>query len=122
MRSTSKGRVNQRGPDAQKVAQAVTGFSTSLMNDLGNYGARKVARTQLQGFTISTAFTSDEGFETAVLDKNGAHPVERYDDKHDAIAGHDRWTAMIEDGQRAITKLGGWGVVGDQEIKLEPRP
>lgn len=87
----------------------------------GNYEDRKVARDELDnGLIVSTADTSDEGFETAILDKNGTHPVERYKTKNGAINGHKRWVEFAKDGVgKEVTKLGWLGVVEPETITLE---
>lgn len=95
----------------------------SFLNDIGNYEDRKVARhTSASGIEVSTAFTSDEGYETALIDANGTHPVERYEYLELAKAGHDRWLAFADtaDGE-AVTELGGMGgLVPDEVIILKP--
>lgn len=78
----------------------------SFLKDIGNYESRKVGRDEIRGFVVSTAFTSDEGFETAIGDANGFHPVERYSSKEDAIGGHKKWCAGIESGMTSIVELG----------------
>lgn len=45
-----------------------------------------------KGLGVSTVFATDiEEYETAILDNNGAHPVERYKTKKEAIKGHNKW-------------------------------
>lgn len=93
-----------------------------FVNDLGNYESRKVSRDELEnGLTVSTAYTSDEGYETAILDSDGAHPVERYDTKEEAEEGHKKWMEKAKefnDG-REITVLGGFeGIVEDYSHKI----
>ncbi len=93
----------------------------SFLNDIDNYDERRVARDSACGLTVSTANTSDEGFETAILDTKGAHPVERYDDRPAAIAGHALWVEKCRRGLNRITELGGLGgLVDDQAVTLEP--
>ena len=86
--------------------------------DIGNYDDRKVDRLDPEdnaGIGISTALTSDEGYETAVLGKE-TNPVERYASRNEAIEGHQRWVDVVTaDGwDRTITKLGGWDMVDDE--------
>ncbi len=94
----------------------------SFFNDINNYEARKVNRKTLEnGLTVSTAYTSDEGYETAILDASGAHPVERYGSKEDAQKGHEKWEEFAKDGiGKEITKLG-WldDLVDSETIILE---
>lgn len=84
-----------------------------------NYESRMVARKEAYGLILSTCWTNDFGFETAILDQNGAHPVERYDDRDEAQSGHDKWLSLLPKIEN-ITKLGTPdGLVTDQKIKLE---
>ena len=62
-----------------------------FLRDTDNYEQRKVGKDEVMGLTVSTAFTSDMGYETAILDKSSVYPVERYESKEDAIQGHIRW-------------------------------
>jgi hypothetical protein len=57
------------------------------------------------GIEVSTVDTSDCGLETAILDKNGTHPVERYETQEEAEYGHDKWTRIAAPGI-TIKKLG----------------
>ena len=89
-----------------------------FLNDIGNYDSRKIKRTDVNGVTVSTADSSDEGYETAIIDVNGVHPVERYSSKKAAISGHEHWCKKAET-IKVITKLGGFGgVVGDSIINI----
>jgi hypothetical protein len=88
-----------------------------FLKDMGNYEDRKVARDDVNGLTVSTAYTSDEGYETAVIDENGAHPVERYEDRAASILGHSKWIEIAKSAT-TITQLGAWGIVDDSEIIL----
>jgi hypothetical protein len=86
--------------------------------DIGTYETRKVGRTEVNGLTISTAYTSDEGYETALLDTEGAHPVERYSCIEDARLGHEKWCKEAET-IKTVTMLGGLGgLVPDEVITL----
>lgn len=96
-------------------------FNTSFMNDMGNYEKRKVMRIEPNdnfGVGVSTAFTSDAGYETALLDENGVHPVERYKSKQDSKVGHKKWVEKSHE-LKTVTKLGMIGVSGDITIKLK---
>jgi len=77
----------------------------------------KVGRDKVNGLIISTVKTSDMGHETAILDKNGTHPVQRYSDQIEAERGHKEW---IEKAKTITTviKLGYPGLVDDEEITL----
>lgn len=87
--------------------------------DAMNYEARKVGRDEVSGLIISTCYTTDEGYETAIVDNNGTYPVERYKTKEDAEIGHLKWIANAK-SLTTITKLG-WqdGLVDSEIITLE---
>lgn len=92
------------------------------LNDIGNYGDRKIDRTEVPGFIVSTCLTSDEGYETAICDASGAHPVERYASGNAAANGHKRWVKkMTHNPPKTITKLGAWGIIEDEEKTLVAR-
>jgi len=82
-----------------------------FLQDIGNYDSRKIARdTSECGIIVSTAHTSDEGYETALLDSNGVHPVERYSLEEEALKGHYKWLTFAQDVDGKIIKeLGAWG-------------
>lgn len=50
-----------------------------------------VDRATVNGLIVSTVLTTDLGYETAIIDRHGAHPVERYPDKEAAQKGHNTW-------------------------------
>ena len=93
-----------------------------FLQDIDNYDSRKVSRTEVNGLIVSTAHTSDEGYETALLDDGtpDVHPVERYKSRELAEAGHKRWMAFAKKAKNGtkIKKLGAWGIVPDSEIML----
>jgi len=94
----------------------------SFLKDMCNYEERKVGRdTSGSGIEVSTANTSDEGYETALLDKNGTHPVERYITKDEAKKGHEKWLKFAHTANgKTVKKLGGLGgLVDDEDIVLE---
>jgi len=88
--------------------------------DAGNYESRKIGRDEVNGLIISTCYTTDEGYETAICDKNGVYPVERYHDKGSAELGHLKWLTNASNLSK-VTELG-WqnGLTPDREIALEP--
>jgi hypothetical protein len=65
---------------------------------------RKVDRTEVDGLLVSTVYTPDCGYETAVCDEVGTHPVERYVGRDEAVLGHSRWCLEIV-GKKEATKL-----------------
>ena len=65
-----------------------------LLGQSLNYDERKIDRTIAGEYIISTCYTIDFGYETAILDNNDAYPVERYHNKELAIAGHIKWVEI----------------------------
>ena len=93
-----------------------------FFNDIGNYEERKVARdVSDSGIEVSTAYTSDEGYETALIDSNDVHPVERYSTRSEAEIGHDKWLTFAHTANgKIVKKLGGFaGLVEDDGILLQ---
>ena len=92
-----------------------------FLQDIGNYEDRKVGKDEVNDFVISTVYTSDEGYETAIIDENGTHPVERYSDIIEAKEGHQKWIKKAKEFKTGdeVIKLG-WqsGLVEDNKIKL----
>lgn len=88
----------------------------------GGSGRKDIARTERGGFVISTVDTTDMGPETAILDANGTHPVERYGSVSAAKKGHKKWLAFIGTGKRKVKvkKLGYGDLVSAREITLRP--
>ena len=87
------------------------------------YSARVLNRDDIVGFTVSTAWTTDEGYETAIIDRSGVQPVERYPDKKSAMTGHLKWCEFIRDGSREIVRIGGLaGTIPDKLMTLEINP
>ena len=62
-----------------------------------NYPQRKVAKDKVDGVEVSTAWTSDEGYETAILDSLKVIPVERYQTLREAKEGHLTWVNKVKD-------------------------
>jgi len=80
-----------------------------------------LARTETEdGLIVSTVITVDKGPETAILDANGTHPVERYGfgNEAKAIEGHERWVKVAKSGT-TITKLGYEDLIEPCQIVLE---
>ncbi len=73
-----------------------------FLQDAGNYESRMVGRTEVSGLIVSTCFTSDCGYETAILDKVGAHPVERYTTKEDSLIGHSKWCEIAKTAKTIV--------------------
>jgi len=92
----------------------------AIASDSDNYDIRKVDRTEVTGLIVSTAFTSDMGYETAILDVLGAHPVERYSSREDAEAGHKRWVGQAT-SLKTVTVLGYFDLQDDERYTLRRR-
>ncbi len=67
----------------------------------GTYESRVVGRAEKvdnNGVGVSSAWSTDCGFETALLpDKHKIVIVERYADKEACAAGHEKWVAFAAD-------------------------
>ena len=99
------------------------GLKDFLLNPttmMGNYEERKTGRDDIDGFTIPTCWTTDEGFETAIIDKHKVHIVERYPNEIEAGKGHEKWIKFIREGNRKVKTLG-WSDTPslDEEVVLE---
>ncbi len=57
-------------------------------------------------YIVSTVMTPELGLETAIIDANGAHPVQRYDTEEDAVNGHYEWVEWVKKGGGDIVQLG----------------
>lgn len=86
-------------------------FNFQLYND---YESRKVANDKVNGLRVSTVYTYDEGYETAIIDINGVYPVERYLTLDDAVAGHAKWLKKAPK-LKTVQMLGSsyFGVMGE---------
>lgn len=94
--------------------------------DQDNYEERKVAYIKPEdnnGIGVSTAYTSDEGYETALLDSGTqqVYPVERYTTREAAIEGHAKWVdfAQIASGKQVVRLGTSGGEVKDKVITLK---
>ena len=86
----------------------------AIISDCNNYEARKVDRTKINGLIISTAFSSDCGYETAVIDAVAVYPVERYQSREDAIEGHKKWCQSSKELRKVV-------MLGDADEFFEPK-
>lgn len=78
----------------------------AMVLDAGNYDERKVAdKEQVGKFKISSCYTSDMGYETAVIYKDKVYPVERYDTKEECIEGHNKWIEWAKNKPKTIPYL-----------------
>ncbi len=72
-------------------------LADKMMRALDPNSYSPVQRTDVDGYTISTVNTPDHGYETAVVDIKGAHPVERYPDRAAAELGHKKWVYQVSE-------------------------
>jgi hypothetical protein len=80
-----------------------------FINDIGNYESRKISRDKSEsGIIVSTCYTSDHGYETALIDSKGVYPVERYSNVEDAKRGHCKWLVFSHDANGKIVNKLGW--------------
>jgi hypothetical protein len=92
----------------------------SSMQD--NYEERKVARInpkENNGVGVSTCFSYDMGYETALLNANTTIPVERYETREEAVIGHEKWVKFaFNENNIKVLKLGYDDLVDDEYIEL----
>ena len=73
----------------------------------GALSAEPIARDTLDnGLIVSTVDASDMGPETAIIDKNGAYPVERYETVELAVEGHAKWLEFCKAGNKVVKQEG----------------
>lgn len=70
-----------------------------------DYEKNKLQRTEVDGLIVSTIWTDDYGYETAVVDTTRTSVVERYKLKEEAVKGHEAWTLAIV-GASSVTDVG----------------
>lgn len=63
----------------------------------GTYDLRKVDRTEVWEIIVSTAYTYDCGYETAIIKHYNVDVVERYRTREESIEGHKKWIDFIKD-------------------------
>ena len=86
----------------------------AAMVDYGNYESRKVDRTVINDYTIDTAYTSDYGYETAIWKNDSAIAiVERYEDKSEAIEGHNKWVEFCKTNPSKV-----WNIQYDEYLEF----
>lgn len=96
----------------------IVGMLGGICQDMFNYESRKVGRDDVNGLSVSTCFTSDCGYETAILDVQGAHPVERYGTREQARAGHAKWLEVAAGELTEVTDVGYGNSVEPRKITL----
>ncbi len=87
-------------------------FLTPEQREVKNsYEDRKIGFDEIGGLFVSTVYATDlDKYETAIGDaapRDNIHPVERYEDKIKAEAGHKRWIEWCKNqANTTITRLG----------------
>jgi hypothetical protein len=103
--------------DAAGAPSMARGVREMVANGSDDEIIRTVCRTTSKsGVIVSTMWAGDcQAYETALLDENGVHPVERYADDVAAMQGHQRWLAFSDDcdGEEII-------VLGDADGLIKP--
>ena len=93
----------------------------TFLNDMNNYESRVVKNTKINnGLIVDTAYTSDEGYETAICDASKHwHPVERYKTVELSEIGHQKWVEIANKSPKQINKLGWLDIVDDEIVELQ---
>jgi hypothetical protein len=109
--------------DAAGAPSMARGVREMLANGRDDEVIRTVCRTKSKSnVVVSTMWAGDcLAYETALLDANGVHPVERYADDVAAMQGHHRWLAFADDCDgKEITVLGDAdGIIPPHKATLE---
>ncbi len=79
------------------------------------YDRRRIGRDDVNGLTVLTCRTNDQGYKTALIDSLKPHVVERYKDRDDAIIGHQQWCVRAETIEQVIS-LGYDDTIPDKEV------
>jgi len=79
----------------------------------------RVGADSIAGLCISTVLTPDRGYETAILDKIRAMPVERYETREQAVAGHEKWKKAAPN-LKSVVRLGYASLLPDEVFELVP--
>ena len=89
----------------------------------GTYDIRKVDEEyEFDGLTVSTVWTDDMGYETAIIDSNRVNIVERYPDEKSSAQGHFKWIEWINDKDNNEVQDVGYGNLLDSfTVKLKRR-
>lgn len=88
-----------------------------MFKQIASGPAPTIAKDAVDGLTVSTIDSVDMGPETAIIDKNGAHPVERYATKAAALKGHAEWLKRVV-GLNEVVRLGYGDLVDARTIEL----
>ena len=104
------------------LQQAFRMFTETPEQLSADYERRKLGKDLVAGLEVSTCWTDDFGFETAISDERGTYPVERYGSREKALEGHAKWMKEAETVE-VVTELGtGDGLVDDRQVTLRRNP
>jgi hypothetical protein len=95
-------------------------MSSATASMLGKPPPPALARNEIGGLIVSTAATYDMGYETAIVDAEGAYPVERYAAEAEALAGHQKWVERAP-GLTTVRRLGYGDLIDEEDIVLQRR-
>lgn len=79
----------------------------------------RIALTHVGPLSVSTVYTPDCGYETAIIDaKDVVRPVQRYGSRIEAEDGHAEWVTLAPTLKRVL-QLGWLGFIPDHETDLD---
>jgi hypothetical protein len=96
-------------------------FLGALPRNADSYETRAVGRDASDGLIISTAFTTDYGFETAIISADKVRVVARWRSKEEAEIGHIEWCSKVV-GMETVIALGYGELISDERVKLSRLP
>lgn len=70
------------------------------------------------GLIVSTVFTRDLGYETAIFDKEKVTLVQIYKTREEAENGHEKWAIWCQKNIDEVTKLGYKNLVPEKKVSL----
>ena len=97
-------------------ALSLLSMINAVSRGCNNYSQRKIDRTDVSGVKVSTCWTSDQGYETAILDAVGVYPVQRYENRQHAESGHKDWVKRMQDNSTTHIEVLGYDNLVEPEI------
>lgn len=99
------------------------GMLEGIASSIGTYDSRVVGRCEGKennGVGVSSAWTGDCGFETALLpSKHKIVIVEQYADKEACEAGHEKWVAFAADeSNKTALDIGYGGSIAESTMPI----
>lgn len=99
----------------EKLLQMMKTFE-AIMKNSGTYESRKVGLDTVNGLEVSTVYSSDEGYETAIIDTEKIYCVERYNTLELAEEGHKKWMKEAETMEELLELEGIGGMIPSRVI------